>query len=94
MFMIFQYVYNILVMISQFLSVLLGGHPDKSISQRTGEAFLAHVGTGTFKEWWFTRQMDAIDFLFDNPLYCLEKYHCLNSLRGEGTAKEIWDWRK
>lgn len=89
-----QYLYNIVLMISQIFSVLLGGHPDRSISQRTGEAYLAHLGKQNFKEWWFTRQMWAIDYLFWNPLWKFEEKHCINSLEGESVAKELWDWRR
>jgi hypothetical protein len=89
-----QYCYNLLVMLSQLGSVLLGGHPDKSISQRTGEAFIAHRNTFTFRERWFTAQMQAIDLLFWNRFWKLEEWHCINSLRGESKAKELWDWTK
>lgn len=92
--MIAQYLYNLFLMVSQIFSVILGGHPDRSISQRTGEAYLAHTGTETFKDWWFTRQMACIDYLFWNPLWKVEQQHCLNSLCGESLAKELWDWKK
>jgi hypothetical protein len=91
--LIAQYLYNIFLLTSQTFSVLLGGHPDRSISQRTGEAYLAHKNTGTLKELWFTHQMKLIDALFYNRLYKLEKNHCINSLSGEAGAKEIWDWK-
>lgn len=94
MFVLFQYFYNLLVMFSQAGSVFLGGHPDKSISQRTGEAYLAHAGKGTFKARWFEIQNFLIDSFFWNWLWKIEENHCVNSLSGEGTAKEIWDWSK
>lgn len=92
--LIAQYFYNLFLLFSQILSVLLGGHPDRSISQRTGEAYLAHRGSGTFKEKWFTYQMKLIDVLFYNKLYKAEKNHCIKSLNGEAGAKEIWDWKR
>jgi len=92
--MIIQYFYNFFLLSSQALSVFLGGHPDRSVSQRTAEAYLAHVYTGTLKEKWFTKQMAAIDYLFWNGLWKTEQNHCLNSLKGEPNAKEIWDWSK
>lgn len=92
--MVAQYLYNILVMTSQAFSVILGGHPDRSISQRTGEAFLAHEGKKTFKSYWFLIQMKLIDMLFWNFFFKIEKNHCLNSLKGESTAKELWNWNK
>lgn len=92
--MIYQYFYNIFLLFSQATSVLLGGHPDQSISQRTGEAYLAHKNRCTFKEKWFTKQMAVIDSLFNNRLWNIEEQHCLNSLNGEANAKQIWNWAK
>lgn len=89
-----QYVYNIFLIISQIISVLLGGHPDTSVSQRTALAFLAHKDKKTLKEKWFTFQMKLINGIFWNILWKVEKNHCLNSIKGEAKAKEVWNWNK
>ncbi len=92
--MIKQYFYNLFLLLSQTLSVVLGGHPDRSVSQRTGEAYLSHKGKNNLKEKWFTNQMKLIDYIFYNKLWHLEKNHCLNSLDGEANAKQLWNWAK
>jgi len=81
-------------MLSQVLSVLLGGHPDKSLSQRTAEAHLAHSGRNTVKSRWFKFQMNLIDLLFWNIFWKIEESHCIKSLDGESIAREIWVWSK
>jgi len=81
-----QYLYNWAVLLSQALSVLLGGHPDESISQRTGRAYLSNP------KGWFRVQRFAIDMLL--KALTGEADHCLNSLKGEANAKELWSWGK
>ena len=83
------YLYNWGVLFSQFISVILGGHPDDSISERTARAYLAHLGTGTFKEKWFTCQRKLIDFIV-----FFEDNHTLKSIEDEANAKEVWNWEK
>jgi len=92
--MIKQYIYNLFLLLSQTISVLLGGHPDKSMSQRTAIAYISHKDTNTLKSKWFKIQLNLIDSLFYNKLWRIEKNHCLNSIDGEGNAREIWDWSK
>ena len=87
-----QYIYNWLVLLSQGLNVLRGGHPDESTSQWTARMFLKYLNTGTFKEDWFTTQLKAIDLLFYNSFWQIEKNHCLASLEGESGAKDLWDY--
>ena len=88
------YWYNHMVIISQWVSVWFGGHPDHSISERTGKAYLAHVGTGTKKEKWFTIQLKCIDIF----MYCFtlgkEINHTIDSVTSEDKAKELWDWSR
>jgi hypothetical protein len=85
--MIKKYLYNWGVLLSQALSVLLGGHPDDSISERTARAYLSRNGQG-----WFATQLKIIDFI----VYVMtkEKNHCLNSLNDEVRAVELWNWDK
>jgi len=89
-----QYFYNLLLLLSQSISTLLGGHPDESISQRTARAYLAHKNRNTFKARWFTLQLTVIDYMFYNKFWKIEKNHCINSLSGEAGAREIWNWSK
>jgi hypothetical protein len=81
-----QYLYNIGVYLSQSISVFLGGHPDESISQRTGRAYLSGR-TG-----YIALQLKVIDFLA--WIILREKNHCVKSLSGEPRAREIWNWDK
>ena len=67
--------------------MILGGHPDESISQRTARAYLIKGDQSIFgymRLW--------IDFWF--KLLAGEDNHCVNSLGGESNAKELWDWSK
>lgn len=89
-----QYSYNLLVLGSQFISTLLGGDPDTSISQRVGKAYLAHSEKYTIKTRLFKLLKNSIDLLFYNCLWKIEKNHCLNSLQGEKNTKVLWDWSK
>lgn len=76
-----QYFVNLLMGIDQFVSTILGGHPDDTVSQRLGRAHLA----GTM---WTEPFRLVIDFL----VYPFEPDHCLNSLFGRSNAREIWNW--
>ena len=70
--------------VDQFLSTVLGGHPDDTISQRLGRAQLAQKkGMTDF----FRRIVDALALLIAG-----ESEHCLKSLSGKTNAKEIWNW--
>lgn len=92
--MIWKYLYNYLVMLSQLASVVLGGDPDESISQRTARAYIWHkaYNHGSFKQKWFSWQLEAIDLMFYNKIWKIEQNHCFNSLDGEKTSGEVWDW--
>lgn len=81
------YLYNWGVLFSQFISVILGGHPDDSISERTARAYIYHKGSNTFKEKWFYYQLKFIDFII-----FFEDNHTLNSISDECNAKELWKW--
>lgn len=80
-----QYLYNIMVSLSRFISVLLGGHPNESISDRLGECAITCPEKQPFK---------SMRFCVDALLYLIagEKDHCLNSINGEPKAKELWRW--
>lgn len=72
-----------LLAFDQFISTVLGGHPDDTVSQRLGRAHVAgYKRTEPFRI--------AVDFL----AYVLvgEDNHCLRSLSGKTMAKEIWNW--
>lgn len=78
-----QYLINLTMAFDQFLSTVLGGHPDDTVSQRLGRAKVAgYTHTEPLRI--------AIDFIF----YMLlgEDNHCLRSLSGKSMAKEIWNW--
>ncbi len=85
-----QYFYNWFVLISQAISVFLGGEPDTSISQRTAIAYNSHKGTGSGKEKWFSFQQKFIDCLL--WVLAREENHCQNSIVGENNTKELWKW--
>lgn len=87
--MIGAYAKNLLLATSRFLSALLGGHADDSISKRTAVAYLLsppHSLRARVIEF----QMRAIDRLFQ--VLTGEVRHCENSLSGESVAVESWSW--
>lgn len=85
----FRYLQNITLAGSRFVSAVLLGHPDDSISQRTARAWmLSPVHSPRWK--WLNFQMLAIDKVFE--LLVREENHCLNSLHGESVAIELWSW--
>ncbi len=79
-----QYAYNMLFAIDTFASTILGGHPDDTISERLGRAYLANPGTA------IKLAKASVDFL----AYALvgQKNHCVSSLDGKTGVKELWDW--
>lgn len=84
----FQYLYNLILGLDQFINVLLLGDPDESISTRTSRS----LRTGKPK-WWVYTLAGVIDFLFYNPLWKAEKDHVMNSFEPDEKAKkELWKW--
>lgn len=84
-----QYFVNLVLAGSRFVSAILLGHPDDSISQRTARAWiLSSVHSTRWKL--LNLQMLLIDKVFE--LLLGEENHCLNSLHGESVAKELWSW--
>lgn len=78
-----QYLINVFFGLDQFVSTLLGGHPDDTVSQRLGRAMVAgHKGAEPFRM--------AVDWIF--LLLIGEDNHCLRSLSGTTMVKEIWNW--
>jgi hypothetical protein len=78
-----QYLINMAFAIDQFVSTILGGHPDDTVSQRLGRALLAKVELAIpfaafvdFLAWAITGETD----------------HCLASLTGRASVKELWNW--
>ena len=77
-----QYFFNFALMLSQVLSVLLGGDPDESVSCRTGKASKAG-------KWWFVKvQEPFINWLFRDPK------HCRKAIEPDEGAREIWHWSR
>lgn len=79
-----QYCLNMAMAVDQFLSAVLGGHPDDTISQRLGRAKLS--GGGLI--------VKASCFLVDGLALVLfkDKDHCVSSLEGKTHARELWNW--
>lgn len=78
-----QYLVNLIMALDQFVSTLLGGHPDDTVSQRLGRAHIA----GVFWTEPFRVLLDAVAFVLAG-----EMNHCLSSLSGKSSAKEVWNW--
>lgn len=77
-----QLTYNIGLLLSQILSVILLGDPDETVSSRTGKA--ANAG-----KWWFVYvQEPFINFLFQ------DKNHCQDAVEEDEGCKQLWDWSK
>lgn len=84
-----RYFANLILAGSRFLSAILLGHPDDSISQRTARAWMlapVHSPRWTL----INAQMLVIDKLFE--IAAGEQNHCLNSLHGESVGSELWSW--
>lgn len=79
-----QYLYNMLMALDQFFSTVLGGHPDDSISQRLGRAYLAGATPTIF---FFKRLVDWLALVLVG-----EKNHCVSSLDGKSNVRELWNW--
>jgi hypothetical protein len=81
-----QYLYNLGVYLSQSISVVLGGHPDNSISERVGRAYLSGR----------RGLISVMRYIIDGLALIIlrEKNHCVESVSGEPRAKEIWNWDK
>lgn len=79
-----QYAINMLMATDQFLSTIMGGHPDDTISQRLGRAKLAGGGPVVNFAAAFVDALALVLFR--------EKYHCLRSLNGKTSARELWNW--
>lgn len=79
-----QYFLNLTMAVDQFISTVLGGHPDDTVSQRLGRAmtdnpnFVVRTSTAT---------IDWLAFVIAG-----EEHHCASSLHGKTHAKEIWNW--
>jgi len=77
-----QYVYNIGVMLSQNLSVILGGDPDETVCSRAGKA--ARAG-----RWWAVHML--VPFL---NWFMHEENHCAKVIEDDEGKKAVWDWSK
>lgn len=78
-----QYFLNMLFALDQFLSTILGGHPDDTISQRLGRAHMAGVKAAEP----FRVTLDWLVLILFG-----EDNHCLRSLSGRSSVKELWNW--
>ena len=81
-----QWVYNVLLAISQLASAILGGDPDESISGRTGKASLAG------KLWFVKFQEPVINWIFLDPISDKSEGHCRKSIEKDEGKKQIWNW--
>ena len=72
---------NLIMAVDQFLSTVLGGHPDDTLSQRLGRAHLAG-----------TKWTEPLRIFVDTLAHPFDKNHCLNSLKGKTNAREVWNW--
>ena len=78
----FQYVYNVGVMLSQNLSVLLGGDPDETVCSRTGKASRLN------KKWFVKYQEPFLNWLMN------EENHCQKVIEIDEGSKTVWRWDK
>ena len=77
-----QYVFNVGVMLSQNLSVMLGGDPDETVCSRAGKA--ARAG-----KWWAIHML--VPFL---NWFMGEPDHCYIVIEDDEGKKAVWDWSK
>ncbi len=80
-----QYFLNMLMAFDQFISTVLGGHPDDTVSQRLGRAYLG--GSESVILLFSMRMVDKLAKILAG-----EDQHCIRSLSGKTNAKELWNW--
>ena len=84
----FQYMFNIVLGMDQFINVLLLGDADDTISGRCGRA----IASGKSK--WFVKLLAPFIDLVFLKLFD-EKHHCQNSIETEEHfCYEIWKWHE
>lgn len=75
-----QYVWNILIGLTQFLNTILGGNPDQPFSGRTGIAYLRGKRWGKIVK-------PIIDKLFN--IIRGDKNHCIDSIEWDRVSDDI-----
>ncbi len=73
-----RYVFNVLLGLDQFLSVLTGGDPDETVSSRVGKAAQAGSRTGLALEW-------CLDGVFGRG-------HCRSSVEADEGKDRLARW--
>ena len=79
-----QYLINLFFAIDQFVSTVLGGHPDDTVSQRLGRAKASGGGALVLVA---AKTLDMVIYVLFG-----EANHCDRSLVGKSSAREIWNW--
>lgn len=84
-----QYIYNLILALSQFLNAILLGDPDESISGRLGRAH----ASGRAK-WWVYPLLFVNDWVW--RVTTGEENHSVNAVEAEERPheKELWSWVK
>lgn len=69
-----SYILRVLVSLDQLGNTIAGGHPDITVSARTG--YFANIKQTTLRPWWLLMEA-IIDFAFrpiDGPRHCYKAY--------------------
>jgi hypothetical protein len=87
-----QYLFNLAWAVDAFVSTVLGGMPDDTISERLGRADLAKASFS----WWhravITSSQNLVNWLAYVVTAGKQHNHCEESLLGKTNCKEIWSW--
>lgn len=79
-----QYIMNLGIGLDRFLSVILGGHPDDTVSQRLGMAQSAKSKA----------MFVYISYFVDcgAELLAGKENHCAESITGKSNGRQLWNW--
>jgi hypothetical protein len=85
-----QYLFNLLFAIDAFVSTILGGIPDDTISERLGRAYEARATLNYAHVIVVVTAKNIVDLLA--LIVAGQKNHCVESLKGKTGTKELWNW--
>jgi len=87
-----QWLFNMAWAVDAFVSTILGGEPDDTLSERVGRAYLARSALSLRHRLLITAGNNFINWLAWIVTGGKQHDHCADSLRGKTNCKEIWNW--
>jgi hypothetical protein len=87
-----QWLFNMFWATDAYISTILGGEPDDTISERVGRAYDARASF----PWWHWLIATWANNFVNFVMFCVtlgrQHNHCANSLIGKTACKELWNW--